>query len=57
MFVLRFSKRSRYARALRHLWDCPDRYQVISYGRDYSADNKDRAAGCGWYIHYLKNPA
>ena len=27
MFVLRFSKRSRYARALRHLWDCPDRYQ------------------------------
>lgn len=56
MFVLRFSKRDRYARALRYLWGCPDRYQVFAYGKDYGAENKDRAAGCGWFIHYLKIP-
>ena len=35
----------------------PDRYQIVVYGRDYSAYIKNHTASCGWYIHYLKNPA
>ena len=53
MFIFRTSNRTRYARAVRHMMDHPERYEVISRGRDYSADIKG-PAGCGWYIHYLK---
>ena len=51
MFIFRTSNRTRYARAVRHMMDHPERYEVISRGRDYSADIKG-PAGCGWYIHY-----
>ena len=54
MFVFRASKRDRYAKAMRHMLTHPERYELICYGRDYSADLKDPAAGCGWYIHYLR---
>lgn len=54
MFVFRTSNRGRYAKAVRHMFNHPERYEVIACGRDYAADIKDRAAGCGWYIHYLK---
>lgn len=53
MFVLRFSHRHIYAKALRHMLDCSERYELVSFGRDYSAEIKDPASGCGWYIHYL----
>ena len=53
MFVLNFSHRHIYAKALRHMLDHSERYEIVSFGRDYSAGVKDLAAGCGWYIHYL----
>ena len=53
MFIFRTSNRTRYARAVRHMMDHPERDEVISRGRDYSADIKG-PAGCGWDIHYLK---
>ena len=53
LYTSRTSNRTRYARAVRHMMDHPERYEVISKGRDYSADIKG-PAGCGWYIHYLK---
>lgn len=53
MFVLNFSHRHVYAKALRHMLNHSERYEIVSFGRDYSAGVKDLAAGCGWYIHYL----
>ena len=53
MFVLRFSHRHNYKKALAHMLNHPERYEIISAGRDYSAEVKDLASGCGWYIHYL----
>lgn len=53
MFLLNFSHRHVYAKALRHMLEHPERYEIASFGRDYSAGVKDLAAGCGWYIHYL----
>lgn len=57
MFVLNFSHRHVYAKALRHMLEHPEQYKIISFGRDYSAGVKDLAAGCGWYVHYLKEEA
>ena len=54
MLIFRTSNRGRYAKAMRHLLDHPERYEVTTHGRDYSACLKDKAAGCGWYIQYLK---
>lgn len=54
MFTFRTANRSRYAKAVRLMFDHPERYEVISRGRDYSADIKDSAAGCGWYIDYMR---
>ncbi len=53
MFVFRTTSRARYARACKHFFDHPEKYEVLGRGRDYGADLKDRAAGCSWYIHYL----
>ncbi len=53
MYVFRTISRARYARAMRHMMDHPEKYSFISFGRDYSADLKNKAEGCGWYIHYL----
>lgn len=54
MLTFRTSNRGRYAKALRHLSNHPERYAVTVYGRDYSADLKNKATGYGWYIQYLK---
>lgn len=53
MFVLNFSHRQIYAKALRHMLEHSERYEIVSFGRDYGAGVKDLATGCGWYIHYL----
>ena len=52
--VMRFSNRARYGRALRHLWQHPERYQIRLRGADYSEDAilRDKARGCGWYIEF-----
>lgn len=54
IILLRFSSRARYGRALRHLWNHPERYNVILRGADYSACAilRDKARGCGWYIEF-----
>lgn len=57
MLIFRSSKRERYAKALRHMLEHPERYKVITRGRDYGADSIDCAAGCGWYITYTTPPA
>lgn len=54
MFVFRASKRERYAKALCHILNHPERYKVTSRGQDYGAVLHDPAAGCGWYIEYRK---
>lgn len=53
MFIFRTISRERYAKAYRHMLNHPERYYVLGRGRDYGADLKNRASGCGWYIHYL----
>lgn len=52
--VMRFSSRARYGRALRHMWNHPERYKVLLRGADYSDDAilRDKARGCGWYIEF-----
>ena len=52
MFIFRTSNRTRYARAVRHMMDHPERYEVISRGRDYSADIKG-PAGCGLSLIHI----
>lgn len=54
MFVFRTVNRKRYAKAVAHMYAHPEKYEVIARGRDYGADLKDPAAGCGWYVHYMK---
>lgn len=54
MLTFRTSNRGRYAKAMRHMLDHPERYKVAVYGRDYSADLKDSVDGCGWYIQYTR---
>lgn len=52
--VMRFSSRARYGRALRHIWQHPEKYQILVRGADYSEDAviRDKARGCGWYIEF-----
>ena len=54
MFTLRFTNRERYARAVRHIRDHPERYSIIDRGRDYDADLVDPLYGCGWYVSYIR---
>lgn len=45
--TLKFTKRSRYCKALNHLWDHPEKYAVICYGGIYGASTN-------WYVEYKK---
>lgn len=51
--TMRFTKRERYCKALKHMFNNWGKYRVVSRGKDYGADIKANGADNAWYIDFV----